>query len=445
MIGFNIIFRDSAEDKFTLPESGNTKNIFVPTKDGLQSEKSVSENIHWILNQKKLFPSNEAAELLNVAISVYTADQLVARDAYGFDNWSRYFKLYIPVVNTKKWQPVKELFQDALNFLTGDHWEIFFRQKDAEEKKKEEFPPHTITKVSLLSGGLDSFIGVTDLLASGADLAVVGHHKSQGFENLTQKKLIQILKSEYPDRQMQEFLFNAQPIQQYNKFGKESSSRARSILFIGLGIAVANSYGDTIPLYIPENGLISLNIPLTSSRIGSSSTRTTHPYFLDTLTKILIQLGIENEIINPYQFLTKGEMINSSKNQTLIGKFYNETVSCAHPNSKNVNVARKSKEEKNCGYCTPCIIRRAALNHAKIDQDKHYVFNINKNQPPYKDDIGRDYRAFKMALNRLRSNKPKLTFHVLRSGPLPNKKENLLKYVGTYERGMKEIDDFLKG
>ena len=114
---------------------------------------------------------------------------------------------------------------------------------------------------------------------------------------------------------------------------------------MGLGIAVANSYGDTIPLYIPENGLISLNIPLTSSRIGSSSTRTTHPYFLDTLSKILIRLDIKNKIINPYQFLTKGEMITHSKNRNLISKFYNETVSCAHPNSKNVNVARKSKED----------------------------------------------------------------------------------------------------
>ncbi|GAA0893636.1 hypothetical protein GCM10009122_33150 [Fulvivirga kasyanovii] len=442
MIAFNIIFRDGAEDKFTVSESTHEKNIFIPAEDAHQSDKTLSENIYRIFEQKKLTPSDEALELLNAAVSVYTADQLVSRDTYGFDNWSRYFKLYLPVVDHEKWQTALEDLQNALNFLTGDYWEIFLRKRSAKEKNDNAHVVKTVSKVSLLSGGLDSFIGVTDLLAEGNDIAVVGHHKSQGYENSAQESLIQTLRKEYSDKHIEEFLFNAQPVQKHNKYGKESSSRARSILFIGLGIAVASAYGNEIPLYIPENGLISLNIPLTSSRIGSSSTRTTHPHFLNTLGKVLKTIGVGNEIINPYQFLTKGEMIKNSKNRALIEKYYNETVSCAHPNAVHINIARKN-DEKHCGYCTPCIIRRAALKHANLDRDDHYVFKINQTQPPYTDDIGRDYRAFQMALSRLKNNKPNLSFHVLRSGPLPNKKIDLSKYIGIYDRGMKEVDNFL--
>ncbi|WP_421870175.1 Qat anti-phage system QueC-like protein QatC [Marinoscillum sp.] len=442
---FNIIYHSSSTDEYTVVETDDAKSIYVPSGNNRATDKSLQHNIHSILEEKKLCPNDEAIDFLSAAISIYTADQLVPRSSYGFNNWSRYFRLHLPVVDSHKWEQAKIYFEDALNFLTGDHWELFFRSRSSTFTPPEECNSNTISKVSLLSGGLDSFIGVTDLLASGCDVALVGHHKSQGFENMTQSKVIDLLKSEYKDRSIEDFLFNAQPIQHNNKYGKESSSRSRSILFIGLGISVANSYGDNVPLYIPENGLISLNIPLTHSRVGSSSTRTTHPHFLQLLRKALTALGINNTIINPYQFMTKGEMVRGTKNPQFINRYFNETVSCAHPNSKNVNVKRtNTNEQKNCGYCTPCIIRRAALNFAGLDDVKHYVYKFNDSQLPYKDDIGRDYRAFKMAVARLKKTKPKFSLEVLRSGPLPNKKEDLYKYTRVYERGMKEVEELLK-
>jgi len=441
---FNVIYKSDADDNYKPVEDKTSKCIYVSYEDGSESKKSLQENILWIIKKQKLNPSDEVMDFLNAAISVYTADQLVSRDRYGYRNWSRYFKLHLPVVGLRKWEKTKEDFQTALNFLTGDHWELFFRsRKSSYEEIKKSTKEKAITKVSLLSGGLDSFIGVTDLLSSGEDIAVVGHHKSQGFENQSQSKLIELLKSEFKNREIKQFLFNAQPIQQNNKYGKEASSRARSILFIGLGITVANSFGKTIPLYIPENGLISLNIPLTYSRIGSSSTRTTHPYFLNLLESVLNILGIKNKIINPYQFRTKGEMIEDS-NSTFIRNHFNETVSCAHPNSKNVNVKRSSPDQRNCGYCTPCLIRRAALKSVNLDNENHYVYSINENQLPYKDDIGRDLRAFKMGIARLKKNKPNLSLHVLRSGPIPNKNEDLQKYVRVYEKGMEEVANLIK-
>ena len=58
----------------------------------------------------------------------------------------------------------------------------------------------------------------------------------------------------------------------------ESTMRSRSILFLALGTLVGSALGLGTGLVVPENGLISLNVPLTFGRGGSHSTRTTHPH-----------------------------------------------------------------------------------------------------------------------------------------------------------------------
>ncbi|MBR7552326.1 hypothetical protein KC220_27670, partial [Mycobacterium tuberculosis] len=70
------------------------------------------------------------------------------------------------------------------------------------------------------------------------------------------------------------------------------------------------------------------NPPLTARRIGSLSTRTTHPYFLGRLNELFINIGLPVKLLNPYQFKTKGEMIAECQNQTLLQKVAANTVSC---------------------------------------------------------------------------------------------------------------------
>ena len=52
-------------------------------------------------------------------------------------------------------------------------------------------------------------------------------------------------------------------------------------------------------LIVPENGFISINVPLTFARSGSSSTRTTHPYYFKLFQELLLNLGLNIEIFNP--------------------------------------------------------------------------------------------------------------------------------------------------
>ena len=129
--------------------------------------------------------------------------------------------------------------------------------------------------------------------------------------------------------------------------------------------------GDQIPVYIPENGFIGLNIPLTNSRKGTCSTRTTHPYFLDSFRKILESVGIKNPIINFYAHSTKRELVDSVKDTSSFKLGYSETISCSHPSLPRWNKNGDREYPKNCGYCYPCLIRKSSLIDVRNDIDPY--------------------------------------------------------------------------
>jgi len=98
-----------------------------------------------------------------------------------------------------------------------------------------------------------------------------------------------------------------------------------------------------------------------------------------------------------------------------------------------------------CGYCVPCIIRQAAEKKAGFSKTQ-YSYDIKRNPPEGITQRGRDLKAFKIALEKLKNLKPEsMTLHILRPGPLPFKnKSELDSYVDLYVRGMKEVEKFLK-
>ena len=144
--------------------------------------------------------------------------------------------------------------------------------------------------------------------------------------------------------------------------------RSRSLLYLALGLAAAAGFGAATPLIIPENGWISLNPPLTINRLGSCSTRTTHPYFLEQLTGLWREAGLANPLVNPYQDLTKGEMVRGCRNRELLEQLFGMSVSCARP----VVSRWQGGAAGACGYCYPCLMRRAALHTLGWDRGEDY-------------------------------------------------------------------------
>lgn len=114
-----------------------------------------------------------------------------------------------------------------------------------------------------------------------------------------------------------------------------------------------------------ENSLISINPPLTPARIGSLSTRTTHPVFLGLFKELLEAAELRVNVRNPYQLKTKGEMLRECRDQAFLQKYAAETTSCGR-------FARNGW--RHCGRCLPCLIRRAAFHRWGEEDKTVYVY-----------------------------------------------------------------------
>lgn len=438
----NIIVKLKSSDTTQFPNPDGENNLMIQL-DQSDLNKMVKANLMRDLEKFNLVPNNTIYDLVNFALGIYTIDQVVSRQVNGFQGWSRNFIVNFPVHDLQLWNNVKEDFANYLSFLSGDKWEITFRQNH--ETREFELPenrnPDNFSKVSLFSGGLDSFIGAIDLLANEEKPFLVSHYKIS--ERKVQEKLIDELREEFGGTNFESQKFWVQPNQKNQSSEKENSSRARSFLFITLGIAVANCLGDNMELILPENGLISLNIPLTKSRISSHSTRTTHPYFVDGLNKTFERLGIGNRIENPYRFKTKGQMILECLDREFLNQHISETISCSHPENSRF---QGREPGLNCGYCVPCIIRQSAENAAGNISTSYAIGDVRQTPPLQNVKKGSDYRAFKMGLEKFNqiNSSHLLALQIIRSGPIPHESpDELSEYISVYERGMNEVNQFL--
>jgi hypothetical protein len=191
-----------------------------------------------------------------------------------------------------------------------------------------------------------------------------------------------------------------------------------------------------VPLYMPENGFIGINVPLVASRAGSLSTRTTHPHFLERLGDVLSAVRITNHLVNPFRLETKGEVVRRCRNGALLSRIVGESISCAHPEAGRWQKLTPS----NCGYCFPCLIRRASLHRIELDDGAAYHRDVLTEVELLEKeggDTGADLRAVVRGL----ANAPRSS-DVFRNGPVPA--ADAAAFDDVYLRGRDEIRDWLR-
>lgn len=374
-------------------------------------------------------------DLFRFASSIYVIDKIIPRKS-SFDNWTRDISLYFPVHDIDLWQKNSQIIIDLLSFLTGDHWEITFIQDHSiipmmDKKVSKKGFPLNPQVVSLFSGGLDSFIGAIDSIEKNQRIALVGHTDHALVSN-AQNNIHEKLVANFEGSEISFVQYFLQP-----KESQENTTRSRSVLFLSLGTVVAAST-NVKTLIVPENGLISLNVPLTYGRIGSLSTKTTHPHTLKLFNDLLIGLGIDVQTINPYQLKTKGEMIRDSTNFELVRDLSLETMSCSHSTAARWE---GKPSNKHCGYCLPCLIRRSSLYMNNLDDPKQYSYDIHDSEfLKKKGDKLADLRAVLYALES-ESSSSSLS-KVIGTGPL-YPKDKIGKFADLYKRGLAELENFI--
>jgi hypothetical protein len=215
--------------------------------------------------------------------------------------------------------------------------------------------------VVLLSGGLDSYIGAIDLAAKGLKPFAVSQMVRGDGEN-------QVAFAAEIGGGLRHFQGNHNT--DVPDPENPPSQRARSIVFLAYGVLMATTLsryhaGNEVKLYLCENGFIAINPPLTGGRIGSLSTRTTHPIFLALLQQVLTAAGLRVEVVNPYRLKTKGEMLVECLNQSLLKAHAHQTTSCGRFLKFGY---------KHCGRCVPCQVRRASFKAWGIADTTVYVY-----------------------------------------------------------------------
>lgn len=390
-------------------------------------------------NYKNLFPNwydTKALDLLYISLAVFAADRLCLRED-AIDGWTRNLELHIPVLNLEIWNNNKVLLENMLSFLSGDIYNFHFRERELSEReiKSQEIYVKTKTdklkgydRVCMFSGGMDSFIGAIDLLERNEGRTLFVSHYGGGKGT---KEFQDELKKEF----LSQYQLEARDFQQYYAkaiAGIEDTTRTRSFMFFSHAIVLASCLGKQVELIIPENGLISLNIPSTFSRLGTSSTRTTHPYYLMLFQKLMDELQLGIKFKNPYQFKTKGEMLCECLNQDFVKNNLCHTMSCSHPDNGRI---LGEKEARHCGYCLPCVIRQAAIKRAGITDESSYRDRFFKEVKEAKTNLN----SYRLGLVKFDSRYAFMT--IQQSGSII---DNIDQYTDLYVRGMHELQSYLK-
>lgn len=390
-------------------------------------------------------PTENGIDIMALATLVYLADTRISRVINSQDSWTREIVIQLPVIDVSSWNSAREDLKRMLNFLTGDKWDIVFEERSirfddlpSRIKEREKFEV-----VSLFSGGMDSLISTINYLEENKKLLLISH-AGDGFTKNAQNNILEVLEDRYS---------KIKPIQLdlWMVFDKEiipngytdNTTRSRSFLFIAFAIFALSGLPEVHKLEVPENGLIALNVPLDNLRVGSHSTRTTHPFYLAMWNNVLGKLNLSITVENPYWDRTKGEMANECKNKELLYELMKQSVSCSSPGKARW----ESLPPQHCGFCVPCLIRRAAMRKAfgfGKDSTEYTKKNIREILSNHANATGVQLRSFELAINRVKSQPSLASLLIHKPGPLPKDPTYLERLADVYRRGLLEVDDFIQ-
>ena len=439
-----LLVGDYAHKEVTLTNKENYIEVTIPFRDNNNVLRYGIDHALKKLKENGIYPTEDGIDILNLAGLVYLADTRISRSLHSQDSWTREIAIETPVFNHEKWTSLGELFTRMLNFLTGDRWIISFRKRDEELSKKPEdgTPPPEFDAVTLFSGGMDSLIGTIKHLENHERIALISHAGDAHTKN-AQSKLLAHFQGKYPD--LDPLYLDLWMVFEKNLIpdgGNENTTRSRSFLFIAFGIFAMSGMKGVSTLEVPENGLIALNVPLEELRIGSHSTRTTHPFYLDSWNQVLNGLGLELSVRNPYWNKTKGEMADDCLNKGFLLQVIRDSISCSSPQK-----ARWSGvAPQHCGYCVPCIIRRAAMNKAfrqEGDSTPYLIDKVSELAANHAKGKGAQLRSFQIAINKIKEQQQRAKILIHESGPLSGDTTYVQELSDVYRRGLLEVDDFI--
>lgn len=325
----------------------------------------------------------ELADLIDVALAVYTLDRLSPRKRPGYQQaeeaWQRSLEVCVPIRDPRRWERsnVRSGLEQLLNNLTDDQWTFQFSERQGPRRASElhqallSFPFDHSPSVCLFSGGLDSLAGSVGYLLRNPDrhLICVAGSTSEWISSV-QAGLATGVMIRFHDRvTLLRVPFHLTSPGQ-GTWQEESSQRARGFTHLILGV-VAAELAAVKALIVHENGVGALNLPYTGAQFGAHMSRAMHPLVLAEATKWLsTYLGHPFRIFSTGLSLTKAQACGDLLEADL-ANLAAQSLSC--------DGFQRVAGQHHCGTCTSCLLRRQSIyvsGLSRFDNPKQYRFDV---------------------------------------------------------------------
>jgi len=341
----------------------------------------------------RLLPRN-LADLLDIAVAAYVADRLCVRrtrtaaPSQADELWQRHMTIRLPLRDPDAWSPeLRRRVEALLAFLTDDVWSLEFTKERAKLRISEtqgslfsDIPTGDVTS-SLLSGGLDSLVGLTNELVLYPERTVVAFSaRTNRRIGKYQRQQVEALRSHFGTRLRHIQVAITLKDRSHGAYDREEpSQRTRGFVFQVFG-AVTAAVAEIQRLHVYENGVGALNLPYSAAQLGAQATRATNPITVDRASDLLSAVTGQPFCISlPHQFDTKAEMcsiLRDPRFRALIPM----TISCD-------NFPQRLASRPQCGVCPSCLFSRQSLFSAGLrDADpsgrfRHDVYALDASSP----------------------------------------------------------------
>lgn len=291
---------------------------------------------------------------LLLAAAAEFADRTLKRPALS---WRREFHLVIPVHEPARWndKAVLNALLDALDFLTGDRWQIEFTARVAplDEPKQQHFDlPSTVNAVIPYSDGMDSrcVAGLLDRTLSDRLIRVRLGSRIRDAKGLPQQR--------------QPFTSVPYRVQAGHRAFVESSARSRGFKFALIsGLAAYLTKAERV--LVPESGQGALGPALITVGQGHPDYRS-HPQFTVRMARFLeALLGHKMTFDFPQLWQTKAETLREFATSSKNHDSWSQTWSCWQQ-TRQVSVDGKKRQ---CGVCAACLLRRMSVHAAGLKEE----------------------------------------------------------------------------
>lgn len=308
-------------------------------------------------------------DLVELAALVYAADQMHHRGRDEVEtmgaSWRRRMRFEIPVRVPTLWRSaeVGDALVELLSFLSEDEYDFTFTQYkhppalDAYLNfgRLDSGPPPE--SALLFSGGLDSLGGALEEVVRDKKSALLVTHASASTKRERHYTLRDMIRNATSGPAPQFVTVRAD---KKHRAEREYTQRGRSFLYASFAVAVARMANlSAIRFY--ENGVVSLNLPLSPQVVGARATRTTHPRVLACMRRLFSLItGTTFNVDNGFLWKTKSDVVADIV-KLGHGAMLEWSTSCTH--------TRKYRKDKpHCGECSQCIDRRFAILSSGAEQ-----------------------------------------------------------------------------